>query len=106
MKKMKKLEYQSSLWDEPEAAIHIFFACGDIGSLPVSDSQAARLMGISLDVFQDIDASGEGSRDHEGGGLTIQHVCNWVESRINNVAAFKRTKSAEADRSLLQRCIS
>jgi hypothetical protein len=91
---MRTFEFQTSLWDGPEAGLQIFFAVGDVGKLPVSDEQAAKIMGVTLEEFVELEASKEGPRKTNG-RLTVSDCSEWVEKRINNVAASNRSRRLE-----------
>lgn len=91
-----KLEYQTALWAGPEAGIRIFFAVGDMNDIEISVLDAARMIGVSRKQCQEIIQSNDGPIA-QGEVLTIGAVSNWVEGRINNVAARKRSRKLEGN---------
>ncbi len=83
-----KKQFQTGLWEGPEARIHLFFAPGDIGAIPLTDEQAAKLTGLSLAEYQ----HERQYIENRNGQVTIADISCWVESRINNPSAIKRSK--------------
>lgn len=68
-----------------------FSVVGDPGEMLLTEEQAAKLMGVCFETFEELEAIGEGPSG-EDGFITLADISYWVESRYKKFSEAKQNK--------------